>query len=193
MKKVTIIDGHPDPGGKHFGNALASAYADGALRAGHPVERLVVATIDFPILRTAKDWNEGTPPKAIIETQRVIAAADHLAIFYPLWLGDLPAHLKAFLEQTFRPTFASTAGITAPFPKILKGKSARIVVTMGMPGLFYRWYYRAHSLKSLERNILKYLGVAKVRSSLFGKIETASDLERARWIERMGALGSRAS
>jgi putative NADPH-quinone reductase len=43
--------------------------------------------------------------------------------------------------------------------KLLKGKSARIVVTMGMPTLFYRWYFRVHSLKNLERNILAFCGI----------------------------------
>ena len=40
----------------------------------------------------------------------------------------------------------------------MSGKSARIVVTMGMPGFWYRWYFRAHSLRSLQRNILKFVG-----------------------------------
>ena len=52
--------------------------------------------------------------------------------------------------------------------KLFKGKSARIVVTMGMPGLFYRWYYCAHSLKSFERNVLRFCGVGPIRTSLIG-------------------------
>jgi len=29
--------------------------------------------------------------------------------------------------------------------KLLKGRSARIAVTMGMPALVYRWYFDAYS------------------------------------------------
>ena len=39
---------------------------------------------------------------------------------------------------------------------------------MGMPVLAYRWWFGAHSLKSLERNILKFAGIRPVKESLFG-------------------------
>ena len=55
--------------------------------------------------------------------------------------------------------------------KLLGGKSARIVVTMGMPSLFYRLYYRSHSVRSLARNILGFVGVKPVRVSLIGNVE----------------------
>jgi hypothetical protein len=28
-RRITILLGHPDPHGRHFGNALAAAYAEG--------------------------------------------------------------------------------------------------------------------------------------------------------------------
>lgn len=37
--------------------------------------------------------------------------------------------------------------------KGLGGRAARVVVSMGMPALVYQWTFRAHSVKSLERNI----------------------------------------
>jgi putative NADPH-quinone reductase len=193
MTRIAIVEGHPDPAGTRLGNALASAYAEGALQGGHEVERVVVAHLDFPILRSALDWNTAAPPEVIVNCQRTLAAADHLAIFYPLWLGDMPALLKAFLEQTFRPTFSTTTATGATFPKILKGKSARIVVTMGMPGFFYRWYYGAHSLKNLERNILKFAGASRVRSTHFGMVEGVTDAHRKKWIDKVRSLGARAS
>lgn len=52
----------------------------------------------------------------------------------PLWLGDVPALLKAFLEQIARPRFALAQG-TMPKP-LVKGRSARLIVTMGMPAFF---------------------------------------------------------
>ena len=44
--------------------------------------------------------------------------------------------------------------------KLLKDKSTRVVVTMGMPAFYYRWYFRAYSLKSLEPNILAWAASA---------------------------------
>lgn len=35
-----------------------------------------------------------------------IGWAEHIVFFFPLWLGDMPASLKGFLEQVARPGFA---------------------------------------------------------------------------------------
>ena len=43
--------------------------------------------------------------------------------------------------------------------KVLSDRSARVVVMMGMPAVINRWYFRAHSIKSLERNILGFVGM----------------------------------
>lgn len=62
------------------------------------------------------------------------------------------------------------------FPqKLLKGKSARIVVTMSTPAFLYRWYFGAHSLKSLEQNILRFCGIGPIKESLFGMVEAANE------------------
>jgi len=73
-------------------------------------------------------------------------------------------------------------------PGLLKGRSARIVVTMGMPAWFYRLFYRAHSLKSLERNILKFCGIAPVRETLIGSVE-ASEAKRKAALATLARLG----
>jgi putative NADPH-quinone reductase len=118
-----------------------------------------------------------------------IRDADHLVIFYPLWMGTMPALLKAFLEQVFRPGFAySEKAEGKGWNRLLKGKSARIVVTMGMPALIYRWYFGAHSLRSLERNILGMCGIGPIRESLIGMVE-GGNARREKWLDRMYALG----
>jgi len=76
--------------------------------------------------------------------------------------------------------------------KLLKGRSARIVVTMGMPALVYRWYFRAHSLKALERNILGFVGIAPVHETLIGMVEGMDDVQRAQWLRRFEAMGREA-
>ena len=111
-----------------------------------------------------------------------------MVLICPLWLGTMPALVKAFLEQTFRPSLwpGLEGGTWKPH---LTGRSARVVVTMGMPALAYRWYFGAHSLKSLERNVLKFSGIRPVRHSLVGMVETKNAAHRRRWLERMEALG----
>ncbi|MCW5771131.1 MAG: NAD(P)H-dependent oxidoreductase, partial [Rhodospirillaceae bacterium] len=132
-------------------------------------------------------------PTALAPAQAAIGAADHLVIVYPLWLGTMPAILKAFLEQVFRPGFAFSAGEGGGWPRRkLKGKSARVVVTMGMPAFVYRWYFGAHGLKSLERNILAFAGIGPISESLFGMVEAVSAAKRRGWIEAMRRLGAAA-
>ena len=75
----------------------------------------------------------------------------------------------------------------------MTGKSARIIMTMGMPALVYRWYFGGHALKMMRRNILGFIGMAPVRSTLFGGIETVSDEQRRRWLAEAAALGRTAT
>ena len=109
-------------------------------------------------------------------------------ILYPLWLGDVPALLKAFLEQVMRPGFALRYREKGFPEKLLKGRSARIVVTMGMPAFFYKHFYGAHSVKSLERNILKFVGIKPVARMILGGVE-GSEEQRNEWLSEMEALG----
>ena len=55
--------------------------------------------------------------------------------------------------------------------------------------LAYRFYFGAHSLRSLERNILKFAGISPVRASLFGMVENASDARRKGWLDQVTRLG----
>jgi putative NADPH-quinone reductase len=193
-KHILIIQGHPDPKGGHFGQALAQAYADGAAEAGHVLRRVDVAQLDFPLLRSGAEWERGELPEVLKPAQDGIAWAQHIAVFFPLWMGDMPALLKGFLEQVARPGFAFHEDGDGGFGKKgLEGRSARLVVTMGMPALVYRYYFRAHSLRSLERNVLGFVGIAPVHETLIGMVERLSVQERERWLGKLRALGRKAA
>jgi len=189
-KHIVIIQGHPDAMARHFGHALADEYVKGAQDGGHEVQRIEVAALDFPLLRTKEDFERGQPPDSIKQAQETIKWANHLVIIYPLWLGSMPALLKAFFEQVFRPGFAfeyQPSGKMAR--KLLTGKSARIVVSMGMPTLIYRWFFLAHSVKNLQRNILGSSGIKPIRSTLIGSIEGLTDRQRADWLDTLRSAG----
>ena len=189
MRQITLIQGHPDPEGGHLDHALADAYAEGAVAAGHDLRRIEIATRDFPLLRSKRDFEHGPTPPPLVEAQAAIAWADHLVFVYPIWLGDMPALLKGFLEQTFRPGFAFDYLDGGKVRMNLQGKSARLVVTMGMPALAYRWFYGAHSVKSFERNILKFVGIKPVERSLYGIVEAVDQAARTQWLDELRSLG----
>jgi putative NADPH-quinone reductase len=68
-RRITIIQGHPDPAGNHLLNAMADAYAEGATSAGHQVRRIEVAKLEFPLLRTQADFEAGTLPSCLTQAQ----------------------------------------------------------------------------------------------------------------------------
>ena len=190
-RQVAVIQGHPDPGGKRLCHALADSYADGAAMAGHQVARIEVALLDFPILRTRQDFETGQVPESLVMARDAIVSAQHVTMIFPLWHGTMPALLKAFIEQVMRPGVALRYRERG-FPQgLLTGRSARLVVTMGMPAMIYRWYFRAHGVRGLERSILGFAGMRPIRESLLGMVDAASDVRRRRWLARMNKFGRR--
>jgi putative NADPH-quinone reductase len=196
--KIVIIQGHPDSDGQHFCHALAEAYASGARGAGHAVETIDVGRLDFPLLRRVEDFRWGEAPEAIRHSQLALADCQHLVLLYPVWNGGMPALLKGFLEQVFRPAFVfpdappeKRLGFFSALRqrKALAGKTARLVVTMQMPAFIYRWYFRPRS----EKSTLGLAGVAPIRDALIGGVERASARRRRAWLAELHRLGSRAN
>ena len=102
----------------------------------------------------------------------------------------MPALFKGFLKQVMRPGFAIPKAESAR-SKLLAGRTARIVVTTGMPAFFYRLYYRAHALRLLERNVFGLVGIKTVGDAVVGSVETLTEPQRARWLARMRRWSNR--
>jgi putative NADPH-quinone reductase len=191
--KILILNGHPDAASKGLCHALAEAYAEGARSAGSEVRRIDVASLDFGFLHSQAEFEKGKAPTAIVSAQQDILWADHLVVVFPLWLGDIPAVLKAFFEQTLRPGFAFDYRPSGLPVMHLQGRSARVIATMGMPAFVYRWYFCAHGLRNLKRNILKFVGLRPVRDTLIGSVGTAKKETIARRLIEIRQLGRRAA
>ena len=174
-RRITIIEGHPDPDPSRFGYALASAYEKGALAGGHEVRRIRVSELAFPVLRTRQEW-QAPPVPCIVQAQEAIRWADHLLLLFPLWLSGSPALLRAFFEQVLRPGFATQNG-----RKLLGGRSARIVITMGRPAIDPAW-------KSAETGLLEYCGIDPVQEMHLCGID-GHPQQRASWLVQLEVLG----
>lgn len=190
-RRILVVTAHPDPAPERLCRILAAAYASAAQEAGHEVRRIDVATLDFPLLRTTEQFEKGPMPGSLKEASESILWAEHLVFVFPLWLGTMPALLKAFLEQVMRP------GVAFAYPEqggsgftrtLLGGRSARVVVTMGMPAVLYRLWFLGHGVAGMRRNILNFVGIKPVRETLFG-LAGSSQKSRAGWIARMRRLG----
>jgi putative NADPH-quinone reductase len=193
MARILVLLGHPDTKTAHLCNALADAYTAGAEERGHQVRRIDLSRIDFPLLRSHTEWFADSSNTDIESAQEHLRWAEHIFITYPLWLGGMPALLKGFFEQVLRPGFALNGGRGEEYSPRLGGRSARIVVTMGMPAFVYRWYFRAHSLKALEQNVLRFVGIKPLRSIIIGRTETLSVPARGKWLDEMHRLGQAAA
>ena len=192
-RRILVVQGHPDSDPERLCRALSAAYAEGAESAGHEVRHADVAALDFSVLRTKAEFDRGEPAPDIARTQEAVKWAEHIVFIYPLWLGTMPALLKAFLERLFGHGIApDTDADKWPF-KLLAGRSARIVITMGMPAFVYRWFFWAHSLKSFERCILRMVGIKPVRETLFGGVGDMNPAKARKLMDKMVRLGRRAA
>lgn len=59
------------------------------------------------------------------------------------------------------------------------------------PTSFYRWFFLAHSLRSLERNILGFAGIGPIKAGLIGMGEVGEKTKRERWLDKISMLGRR--
>lgn len=186
MARIVIIVGHALRG--TYCEALAEAYKRGAESARHEVSLFNTATMTFdPILRGGYRALQPLEPD-LAAAYAAVRASDHMVLIFPLWLGSLPAIFKGFLERVIQPDIFEPAK-TGAFVTPWEGKSVRIVTTMGMPGLVFRWYYGAHALRALKHHILAFLGAGPVRTTIHGSIEAVTPERRQRWLTDMEALG----
>lgn len=191
-KTICIIDGHPHRGGGHLCHALAEAYKAGAKAEGHKVTSLTLTDMGVNFLRDPAEFEKAATGD-IAKAQKAVGAADHVVIIYPLWMGTMPALVKAFFEQLARGGFALKETDHGWPLKMLKGKSARVIVTMGMPAAAYKIFFGAHGVKSFENGILSMAGFKPVRETLIGGAGELSAKRAAALFGRMRALGAKAS
>lgn len=190
MTHILVVNGNPDPAPERLTHALATAYQAGAESAGHQVRRLDIGTMGVPFLQAVADFQTEPEQADVLATRETLLWAHHLVFVFPLWLGGAPAQLKALMEQAARAQFLLGAGGRG-FPKgKLKGRTARLIVTMGMPPAFYRLIFRAHGVKAFAHGILGIAGIRPIRTSLFGGANLQPD-RAGRVIDKVRRMGRR--
>ena len=188
-KRILVILGHPSS--NSFCGALAERYAQSALRAGHEVRQLWLGNMNFdPVLR--EGYQQVQPLEADLRRAQVdILWAEHLTLVYPIWWGGVPALLKGFFDRVFLPGFAFRYREGKAFPdKLLRGRSAHLLVTMDTPPWYYRWIYRMPGLHQIRKTTLAFCGIKPRRTLTFGPILGASDSQREAWLRQAQAIAS---
>ncbi|MCF8505883.1 MAG: NAD(P)H-dependent oxidoreductase [Caulobacter sp.] len=189
-KRILVINGHPDPASEHLCAALAQAYVRGATAAGFEVATLDVGALDFPLIRSLKDYKSGAVTEDIARAQDAVKHAQHLVFVFPIWFGSPPALLKGFFEQLLRQGFSWSSPQSA-LSSVLTGKSARLIVTMGMPTSVFRFLLGGHGLAGLEKGLFLVAGVGPVRRTLLGGAHDHAPDRQAKWLALAEDLGRR--
>jgi len=189
-RKILVILAHPQA--KSYCAALAQAYADGARASGAELRLVNLAALTFNPVGSGSHEKPLVLEPALKQAQDDITWAEHLVFVYPILWGTIPALLKGFIERVFTPGFAVNFRNDTPrWDKLLKGRSARLIVTLNTPPLLYRLLFRRAGHITMKRSILEFCGIAPVRITDIGPMRNASADQRGKWIQQVQALGAR--
>lgn len=188
MKKITIINCHPNSASLCFG--LVEAYKKGAVAAGAEVKEIVVADLKFNVNLSYGYQKRTDLEPDLVEAWERIKWADHLVWVYPVWWGGLPAISKGFIDRVFLPGVVFEPRPNSVFwDKLLVGKTAHIITTLDQPGWFYRLVYGRPSTNQLKKAVLEFCGVKPVRVTYIGIVKGSTSEVRAKWITKVERLG----
>jgi len=188
VKKVLIILGHPNK--DSLSNQIMAKYKSGAEKGGAEVKEIVVKDLNFnPILFLGYKRKEKLEDD-IIASQELIAWADHLVFIYPNWWGTYPALFKGFIDKVLWPGFAfqyksGSRGVE----QLLKGKSARIFVSMDTPMWYYNLVQGRPGHRAMKGATLEFCGIKPVRFSTFTPVRNAKEQKIEKWLRRVYSLG----
>ncbi|UKB82640.1 NAD(P)H-dependent oxidoreductase [Chryseobacterium sp. MEBOG06] len=187
MKKIVVINGHPNKASFNFG--IAKAYRKGALDSGAEVQEIVIAELQFnPNLQFGYQKKMELEPD-LIKAWEIIQWADHLVWVHPIWWGGLPAVTKGFIDRLFLPGFAfKYKKDSLWWDKLLKGKTAHIITTIDQPGWYYRLMYGRPSVNQLKKSTLEFCGIKPVKVTYIGIIKTSDEKQRQKWLEKVKKL-----
>jgi len=167
-KKVFILLGHPDT--DSFNRTLADEYERGAGEAGHEVRRMNLGEMEFdPILHKGyKEKQESEPD--LLAFQENIRWCEHFVILYPSWWSTMPALLKGLIDRIWLPGFAFHFTSDFTWRKLLKGKSATMIITSDTIPLIQRIIF-GDTTNELRDGILWFAGFSPIYVRKFGYLK----------------------
>lgn len=190
MKKIAIINGHPNKDSFNFG--VTEAYRLGASEAGAEVREIVIRDLNFnPNLQFGYQKRMELEPD-LLKAWEIIQWADHLVWVHPVWWGGFPAIMKGFIDRLFLPGMAYKYRENSVWwDKLLKGKTAHIITTLDQPGWYYRLFFGRPSVNQLRKSILEYCGVKPVKVTYVGIIRNSKEEQRSQWLRKVKELGKK--
>ncbi|MEM6697205.1 MAG: NAD(P)H-dependent oxidoreductase [Bacteroidota bacterium] len=192
MKQLLIINGHPDK--ESFNYALSDAYQEGATQVNTAVESINIADLKFnPNLQFGYRKRMELEPD-LVEALDKIKRADHIVWVFPMWWYGLPAMMKGFIDRVFLPGISFQYVEGKPFPKqLLKGKTARVIITADAPKWYNDWYMRRPLINQFKRGVLEFCGIRPVKVTYLAPVKSSNLAIRNKWLEKVRQLGRQLS
>ncbi len=186
--KTLIINANPKK--NSFSEALSQQYYKGATENGSVAELIHLHELDFePVLRVNPKEQE-RESQDIIDIRKKISEADHLVFVFPVWWGTYPALLKGFIDNTFVSGFGfKYRDNSLRWDKLLKGKSARLIITMDTPKWYYNIIFGKPAINSMKKCVLKFCGISPVKTTVFTPVKKSPQTERSKWLNKCYTLG----
>lgn len=187
---ILIINGHPDK--ESYNYALSQAYLKGVSKTNAKITLLNIAELEFnPNLQHGYRKRTVLEP-ALEEAIQKIKTADHIVWFFPMWWYGYPAIMKGFIDRVFLPgiTFENIEGKSV-VKKLLKGKTARIIVTSDTPKWYDRWFMGRPALNQLKKGTLQFCGINPVKVTYIATIKDSSEDFRKKWLAKVYSLGEK--
>lgn len=195
IKKIVLINGHP--GQSSLNKSLAETYRQSAAARGHQVRYHDISAMEFDIDYGHSGYTNIKPLEPALEAFiSDLEWAEHVVVTTPLWWGAMPAKLKGAFDRALLPGRAfdtrntNAVGIPAP---MLKGKTARVLLTADTPA-FLLWLMYGNAIKKIfSRQILGFVGIKPTRFTSFAPASHADEKKVQSWREKVAQLGAEAA
>jgi len=190
VKKILIIDGHPDK--ESFCADMAKEYYHGAKDNNISVKLIKIRKLKFdPILhfgyRKRMELEDD-----LIKTQEAIKECNHLVLILPVWWTSMPAELKGFFDRCFLSGFSHRFNVEKKVPeKLLKGRSATVLYTQGGPKIYSKLFLHDAFWIAIKKGVLKFAGFSPVKRKCFDKVKSGNDKDRKQILETVYKLGKK--
>ncbi|WP_144280936.1 NAD(P)H-dependent oxidoreductase [Chryseobacterium echinoideorum] len=188
MKKILIINGHPNKDSFNFG--IADSYKKGAVESGAEIKEIIITELNFnPNLQFGYQKIMELEPDLVTAWEKIVWA-DHLVWIHPVWWGGLPAITKGFIDRLFLPGRAFKYRENSVWwDQLLKGKTAHIITTLDQPSLYYRIMFGRPSVNQLKKSVLQFCGIKPVKVTYIGIIKTSDENQRKIWLNKVKLAG----
>ncbi|SNZ19497.1 NAD(P)H-dependent oxidoreductase [Cohaesibacter gelatinilyticus] len=195
IKRIYILNGHPAE--SSLSKLFAEKYSDAAEKAGHDLRITHLHDLDFDPDFENGGYKNVKPLEPDLEVVLDnLKWSEHVVVLTPMWWGGLPAKLKGLIDRILLPGEAfdtrNTSRLGLPSP-LLKGRSARVIMTSDTPNWFFRFIYKYAMVHQLRGQILGFVGFKPTRITHFSGASHPEPATVEVWSKKISELGTQAA